>query len=191
MNERSVRSLPACLRVAGEFLVSCGLVVLLFLAYMYWGTAERTRSVQNQLASELHSEWAAPQTGLAALTDQGRLALGQPIALIRIPRFGKGWQFAIVQGTGLGRCICRSIRLAWAERRNAGRPRYDMQVRPAPSPPSGAGLLALRDPGRPPALVTAGVTGLASSLASSRWGSGTARWRPAASWKPSAGRCKS
>lgn len=30
------------------------------------------------------------------------LATGQPFALLRIPAFGQGWKFAIVQGTGLG-----------------------------------------------------------------------------------------
>ena len=35
------------------------------------------------------------------LTNPDDLSLGQPFALLRIPRFGAGWKFAIVQGTGL------------------------------------------------------------------------------------------
>ncbi|MGA3151845.1 MAG: class E sortase [Streptosporangiaceae bacterium] len=96
-----MRSFPRQLQLVGEILVSCGLVVLLFMAYMYWGTAERTASAQRGFARELQGEWASPQTGLVALADPGTVAIGRPFALIRIPRFGRNWQFAIVQGTGL------------------------------------------------------------------------------------------
>src|SRR5262249_40830543 len=37
----------------------------------------------------------------AANPDHLKLRTGRPFALIRIPKFGHGWQFAIVQGTAL------------------------------------------------------------------------------------------
>ncbi|MGH3301855.1 MAG: class E sortase [Streptosporangiaceae bacterium] len=89
-----------CLRVSGELLSTLGVVVLGFLAYMYWGTALRTSAAQHAFASELTSQWSGASE-LAALTGPAKLALGEPFALLRIPQLGPSWQFAVVQGTGL------------------------------------------------------------------------------------------
>jgi sortase A len=88
------------LRVTGEILVTFGVIVALFMGYMYWGTAERASDAQRRFASELGSEFASG-LNLALLGRPGRLDLGQPFAFIRIPSFGRHWRFAIVQGTGL------------------------------------------------------------------------------------------
>lgn len=89
------------IRSLGEIFVTLGVVVFLFMAYMFWGTALRESSAQHGFASELHDQWADPVTSFAVLDNLQHLALGQPFAFIRIPAFGKTWQFAIVQGTGL------------------------------------------------------------------------------------------
>lgn len=88
------------LRGTGEILVTCGVIVALFMAYMFWGTALHEGNAQRRFASELGSQWASP-TSLAMLGGPGHLAAGQPFAFIRIPRFGRNWRFAVVQGTGL------------------------------------------------------------------------------------------
>jgi sortase A len=93
-------ALRSWLRATGEVLVTCGIVVALFMAYMFWGTAMRESQAQRQFASELGSRWAGG-TGLATLDSPDDLVLGQPFALIWIPAFGRNWRFAIVQGTGL------------------------------------------------------------------------------------------
>jgi sortase A len=87
------------LRVTGELLVTAGVIVAMFLAYMFWGTAMRESQAQRQFASELGSQWAA--TSLSALGSPSHLVTGRPFAFIRIPAFGRNWRFAIVQGTGL------------------------------------------------------------------------------------------
>ena len=89
------------LRAAGEILISLGVVVLGFMAYMYWGTAVREGSAQRTFVSELHQQWGSTGPSFAVLTDPDNLTLGQPFALMRIPRLGRSWQFAVVQGTGL------------------------------------------------------------------------------------------
>jgi sortase A len=89
------------LRLVGEVLVSLGLVVLGFLAYMYWGTAVREGQAQHSFVSELDRHWGSAQASLALLTSPVHLLAGQPFALLRIPRFGSAWEFAIVQGTAL------------------------------------------------------------------------------------------
>ncbi len=89
------------LRVTGEILITLGVVVLGFLGYMYWGTALRADSAQRALTGELGRQWAAAGPGPAVLANPAELAPGRPFALIRIPSFGPGWQFAVVQGTNL------------------------------------------------------------------------------------------
>lgn len=85
------------LRISGEVLITLAVLILGFGAYLYWGTALGERSAQHALDQELRSEWADPDQ-LAALTGPGDLGLGQPFAMLRIPQFGPGWQFVIVQG---------------------------------------------------------------------------------------------
>jgi sortase A len=89
-----------CLRVSGELLSSLGVIVLGFLAYMYWGTALRATAAQDAFTRELSSQWSGAGE-LAALTNPNKqLASGKPFALLRIPQLGRSWQFAVVQGTG-------------------------------------------------------------------------------------------
>jgi sortase A len=88
------------LRVTGEILISLGVVVLGFMAYMYWGTAVRTGTAQHSFEAELGHQWSSG-SNLAVLTDPAGLGLGRPFALMRIPRLGRSWEFAVVQGTGL------------------------------------------------------------------------------------------
>ena len=95
------------LRGLGELLVTVGAVVLLFVAYLMWGTALRASSAQHQLSSELNQQWAggASTTGHAAnrpaRPERITLVTGQPFAFIRIPAFGARWRFTIIQGTAL------------------------------------------------------------------------------------------
>jgi sortase A len=89
------------LRAIGEILVTCGVVVAFFMAYMFWGTAARENDAQRRFASELGRQWAAAGTSLALLGSPGHLVLGKPFAFIRIPSFGRNWRFAVVQGTAL------------------------------------------------------------------------------------------
>jgi sortase A len=88
------------LRGTGELLVTGGVIVALFMAYMFWGTGLRESGAQHRFASELGSQWASPGLGQAGFTGSGRLVPGRPFAFIRIPAFGRNWRFAVVQGTG-------------------------------------------------------------------------------------------
>jgi sortase A len=92
-------SVRICLRVSGELLSSLGVIVLGFLAYMYWGTALRATAAQQAFTRELSSQWSGASE-LAALTGSSELTLGKPFALLRVPQLGRNWQFAVVQGTG-------------------------------------------------------------------------------------------
>ena len=89
------------LRVSGEILITLGVLVFGFMAYMYWGTAVRESDAQRTFDSELGQQWSGAGQSLAVLTSPDKLALGKPFALIKVPAFGTKWQFAVVQGTGL------------------------------------------------------------------------------------------
>src|SRR2546429_9683625 len=88
------------LRVFGECCVTAGAIVLLFLAYLLWGTALATSAHQHAFATQLQRQWQTHRDVRPATT-RLHLVTGQPFAFIRIPRFGGSWRFAIVQGTGL------------------------------------------------------------------------------------------
>jgi hypothetical protein len=48
------------IRAAGEVLLTVGLVGLLFIGYLVWGTGLRAASAQRALSSELNQQWQRP-----------------------------------------------------------------------------------------------------------------------------------
>jgi sortase A len=82
----------AVVRTVGELCITAGLVILLFVVYELWWTGFTTQRDQHRLLNTLHREWAHGVT----ITDP---PLGSAIAILRIPRFGPHYQFAIVEGT--------------------------------------------------------------------------------------------
>jgi sortase A len=88
------------LRIAGELLATCGVIVFGFLAYMYWGTALRASDAQRLYTSQLAREWSADNP-LKVIADLRTISPGTPFALLRIPQFGRSWQLVVVQGAGV------------------------------------------------------------------------------------------
>lgn len=84
------------IRSLGEIFISFGLVVLLFVAYELWGTGRYTQAEQSTLAERLDEKWSQPA---APHVTTEKVRLGDGLALIRIPRFGKDYKFVIVEGT--------------------------------------------------------------------------------------------
>ncbi|MEV4461582.1 class E sortase [Microbispora sp. NPDC049633] len=86
----------AVTRVIGELCLPVGLVLLLFYAYLLWGTGAETEREQRVLQQRLgdvfdrHGEHAGP----------GAVKLGDALALLRIPRLGAGYRYAVVEGVG-------------------------------------------------------------------------------------------
>jgi sortase A len=92
------------LRTFGELCLTAGLVVLLFAAYLLWGTGIQASRAQHAFASQLNRQWrhqVSRAHSAHALRDPIHLVTGKPFAFIEIPRFGRKWRFAIVEGTGL------------------------------------------------------------------------------------------
>jgi sortase A len=87
-------------RAVGEIFLTFGVIGLLFISYLIWGTAIRAHAAQGQLSNELNQEWQAHGAG-AATAEQFDVATGQPFAFITIPAFGPHWKFTLIQGTAL------------------------------------------------------------------------------------------
>jgi sortase A len=77
----------ATLRAVGELSVTAGLILMLFCAYLLWGTGAYMASRQLLLQREL----ANAQAGRPA-----KIELGGAVALLRVPRLGL--RYAVVEG---------------------------------------------------------------------------------------------
>lgn len=98
------RFASATTRVVAELAVTAGLVLLLFGAYWEWGTATVTNHAQQQLRQQLDRVDARPHSHAPAPRPRTHPALavplnGHPLAEIRIPRLGAGYDYVIVEGT--------------------------------------------------------------------------------------------
>jgi sortase A len=94
----------AFIRNFGELCLTAGVILVLFMAYLFWGTAWHASSAQRTFADQLNQEWAHPGSAsdpFDATPDALHLVTGQPFAFIKIPAFGKNWRFTIIQGTAL------------------------------------------------------------------------------------------
>ena len=102
------------LRFCGETCLTAGVVALLFVAYLVWGTGWHTAAVQSQFAAQLNTQWqhehvqpaAQPAVrpdgrALAIPADPIHVVAWEPFAFIRIPAFGAHWRFTVIEGTKL------------------------------------------------------------------------------------------
>jgi sortase A len=76
-------------RVAGELMITFGLIVLLFAGYEVFGNSAKVQSEQNSLAQQLDKQWDDPTVGPAA---NGPAAPGTSlVGRLYIPKFAKEW----------------------------------------------------------------------------------------------------
>lgn len=97
----------------GELLVTAGALVLLYVAYVLWGTGIQTGIAQDELREQTLGAWAEPSadpTSAAADADEPEpeahqaledLQPGDGYGLLRIPRLGTDWEWVVVEGTDL------------------------------------------------------------------------------------------
>jgi sortase A len=83
----------------GELCITAGVILMLFVTYELWGTGQYTQGQQNRLQDEMERSWratsSAPATGKVTTE---KVKLGKGVAVIRIPRFGSGYRFVVVEG---------------------------------------------------------------------------------------------
>ncbi|MFI0356526.1 class E sortase [Actinomadura sp. 9N407] len=80
------------IRGLGELCITAGLVLLLFVTYGLWGTGRYTQAQQDQLSEDLTKAWQSSK-----VTNE-KVNLGEGLATIRIPRFGKKYRYVVVEG---------------------------------------------------------------------------------------------
>ncbi|AYG05333.1 class E sortase [Gryllotalpicola protaetiae] len=107
------------LGIAGELLLTAGVLVLLFIAWQNVFNSWVLNGQQNGAASQLGKQWLensapAPSSSPGASGGSGQASVGpdaaipvasepanaQPIAVIYVPRFGTDWKRTIREGTG-------------------------------------------------------------------------------------------
>jgi len=102
----------SAIRLLAELTVTAGLIIGLLVAHLVWGTGDYTRREQGHLNDELERQWQAARTRLAARELAGRAtgkvgaqpvprSAGHAFAVIRIPRFGTSYHYAVVEGVDL------------------------------------------------------------------------------------------
>ena len=83
----------------GHTLIAAGVLILLFVAYELWGTNFYTQGQQHRLEDQIHHGWGGSTPDITKVNVKN-VPLGSGIAVLRIPRFGKGYHMVIVEGTG-------------------------------------------------------------------------------------------
>ncbi|MFF5208583.1 class E sortase [Streptosporangium sp. NPDC000396] len=82
----------AALRAFGELSATAGVILLLFCAYLLWGTGSYTAGQQVLLRKQLLRELQEKESG--------RVRPGGAVAMLRIPRLGRHYRYAVVEGVG-------------------------------------------------------------------------------------------
>jgi LPXTG-site transpeptidase (sortase) family protein len=86
-------------RGLGQLLITAGVVILLFVGYELWGTNFYTKGQQHRLDQQIQHSWAGSGPDITEVNVKD-VPLGSGIAVLRIPRFGRGYHMVIVEGTG-------------------------------------------------------------------------------------------
>lgn len=92
------------LRGLGQTLITLGVVVLLFCVYELQVTNLYTGGQQDTLARELDRAWAAAPAAVASRSTRTvprPVAIGQGVAVLRVPRFGDDWSRVVLEGVGV------------------------------------------------------------------------------------------
>jgi len=88
----------SALRGLGQLLVVAGVVVLVFVGYQLRGTDLYAAHAQSSLRHALQQRWAPAHPGQPAA--RAAVPLGDGVAVLRIPRFGRGYAQVVVEGVG-------------------------------------------------------------------------------------------
>jgi sortase A len=86
-------------RGVGQLLITCGVVILLFVAYELWFTGFYTQQQQNKIDRQLQQQWTGTGPDVSLLAP-AKVKLGSGLAVLYIPRFGRHYHFVVVEGTG-------------------------------------------------------------------------------------------
>lgn len=97
-------------RGLAELMLTAGLFLALLVAHLVWGTGGYTREAQHGLQDDLERRWHAARAQTPRTTVRAHRRRPKPVtaarrpghafAAIRIPRFGRDYRYALVEGVG-------------------------------------------------------------------------------------------
>lgn len=99
--------------MAGELVLTAGVLVLLYVSYVLWGTGIHADMAQDDLRQQTLDAWSGQSDGSSpddgvpveqgggAVSAEGQIDIGDGYAFLRIPRFGEDWEWVVVEGTNL------------------------------------------------------------------------------------------
>jgi sortase A len=85
-------------RGLGQLLITLGVVILLFVVYELWFTGFYTQAQQRKLTQQIENSWRHGGLDISQVRI-GHVPIGSGIAILRIPRFGRHYHMAVVEGT--------------------------------------------------------------------------------------------
>ncbi len=83
-------------RGVGELLLTAGVVLLLFVVYELYVTDWLNDRTQGDLAEQVHEQW---DQASAAPEDLVAPAVGEPLAVLHVPRLGEDFARVVLEGT--------------------------------------------------------------------------------------------
>ncbi|MFD7855302.1 class E sortase [Streptomyces microflavus] len=103
----SVRSLRLVVRTFSELCITVGTLIVLFVAYVLLWTGVKAADAADDGIATLNSRWArqsvAPSAGApsdpSVSPSPSPYRDGKPFATMRIPRFGSGWEWPVLENT--------------------------------------------------------------------------------------------
>lgn len=90
-------------RTFSELCITLGTLIVLFVVHLLFWTGIRAESATDREIDRLEAGWAAaPVTPAPPAAEPAPVAYepGKPFAVMYVPRFGKGWDWPVLQGTG-------------------------------------------------------------------------------------------
>jgi sortase A len=99
--------------ILGELLLTAGVLILLYVAYVLWGTGIQTERAQDEMRERIETAWEPPaQESTEAPPDEAspdettaeadsRLEVDEVFAIIRVPRLGSDWEWIVVDDVDL------------------------------------------------------------------------------------------
>ena len=90
--------LAKALRGVGETLITVGVVILLFVGYELWFSDLKPSRTQQALGDELVESWRHGPPIDPGAPSVPRTNIGDGIAVVHIPRFGRNWRRVVVEG---------------------------------------------------------------------------------------------
>jgi sortase A len=87
------------LGIAGDLMVTAGLLLLLFVGWQLWWTDVTANRVQDATVSTLTREFAAPQPTATPGVQPKAVPFGTAFAIVRIPRLGAHYARPLLEGT--------------------------------------------------------------------------------------------